>query len=111
MRALLPRLRDRPEDLRAILNDRLAREGLRTRGVPVGIDDGAFARLVEHTFEGEDAELTALVQALVTACDGEVVRARHVDALGIGVSAPRRGGDLRADVVEGRAWPPSSRST
>ena len=79
--ASLPRLRDRPEDLRAILSDRLAREGLRLRGVPVGIDDAAFARLLEHPFEGEDAELSALVQQLVAACDGGVVRARQVAAL------------------------------
>jgi DNA-binding NtrC family response regulator len=77
----LPRLRDRPEDLRAIVSDRLAREGLRARGTPVGIDDGAFVRLLDHPFEGEDAELAVLVQRLVAACDGDVVRARDVDAL------------------------------
>ena len=53
----LPRLRDRPEDLRAILTDRLAREGLRVHGRPVGIDHAAYARLVEYAFPGEDAEL------------------------------------------------------
>jgi hypothetical protein len=77
----LPRLRDRPEDLRAIVSDRLAREGLRARGVPVGIEDAAFARLLDYPFEGEDAELAAMVQRLVTACTGDVIRARDVDAI------------------------------
>ncbi len=62
---VLPRLADRPEDIRALLTDRLAREGLRALGRPVGIEDAAFARLVERTFPGEDAELLYLVQRLV----------------------------------------------
>jgi DNA-binding NtrC family response regulator len=77
----LPRLRDRPEDLRAILTDRLAREGLRVLGRPVGIEHAAYARLVEHAFPGEDAELAAVVQQLVARCAGDVVRAADVDAL------------------------------
>ena len=48
-------LRDRSEDLFSIVADRLAREGLRVRGKPLGIDAAAFARLVEHPFDGEDA--------------------------------------------------------
>ena len=59
----LPRLRDRPEDLRAIVSDRLAREGLRVRGAPVGIEDAAFARLLDYPFEGEDAELAWMARA------------------------------------------------
>ena len=62
---VLPRLADRPEDIRALLTDRLAREGLRVLGRPAGLDDAAFARLVERTFPGEDAELLYLVQRLV----------------------------------------------
>ena len=104
--ASLPRLRERPEDLRAIVTDRLAREGLRVRGKPVGIEDAAFARLIEHPFEGEDAELSSLVQRLVAACDGPVVRAEHVDAL---IARPRIQNE--GDVVERVTWPRSSRST
>jgi len=77
----LPRLRDRAEDLRAILTDRLAREGLRVRGYPIGIDDRAFAGLVEHAFPGEDAEVLAMVQRLVAGCRGAVVREADVAAL------------------------------
>ncbi|HXN33117.1 MAG TPA: hypothetical protein VN894_14700, partial [Polyangiaceae bacterium] len=78
---VLPRLRDRVEDLRAILIDRLAREGLRVLGRPVGIEQAAYARLVEHVFPGEDAELGLIVQRLVVRCQGDVVRAADVDAL------------------------------
>jgi hypothetical protein len=83
----LPGLADRAEDLRAIVADRLAREGLRVRGRPVGIDAAAFARLVEHAFPGEDAELTALVTRLVALAKDDVVHAADLDALGCGRSA------------------------
>lgn len=79
---VLPGLHERPEDLRSIVADRLAREGLRVRGRPVGIDAAAFARLVEHPFEGEDAELATIVSLLVARAEGDVVRAADVDALG-----------------------------
>lgn len=61
----LPRLRDRAEDLRAIVADRVAREGLRVHGAPMGLEAAAFAVLADLPFDGEDAELTALVQKLV----------------------------------------------
>jgi hypothetical protein len=80
----LPRLRDRVEDLRAVLTDRLAREGLRVLGRSVGIEQAAYARLIEYPFPGEDAELAAIVQRLVTRCAGEVVRASDVNALRLG---------------------------
>jgi hypothetical protein len=84
----LPRLGERAEDIRAILTDRLAREGMRVRGAPIGIDDGAFARLVEYPFLGEDAELASIVQRLVARVSGDVVRARDVDELGLSFGAP-----------------------
>ncbi len=61
----IPGIVDRPEDLRALVTDRLAREGLRVRGAPVGIDDPAFGALVDYPFDGEDAELASIVQKLV----------------------------------------------
>ena len=78
---VLPRLRERVEDLRTIVTDRLAREGLRVFGRPVGIDHAAYARLVEHPFHGEEAELAVVIQRLVARCAGDVVRAADVDAL------------------------------
>lgn len=84
----LPRLSERPEDLRAIVSDRLAREGLRLRGTPLGIDSAAFGRLVEYPFLGEDAELASICQRLAAICKGDVVRAEDVEQLGI--PAPAR---------------------
>ncbi len=77
----LPSIAERPEDLRAIFTDRLAREGLRVRGRPVGMDDAAFARLVEWPLSGEDAEVATIVLHLVARCEGDVVRAADVLAL------------------------------
>jgi hypothetical protein len=88
---VLPRLADRPEDLRAILTDRLAREGLRLIGRPVGIEQAAYARLVEYPFPGEDAELAAIVQRLVARCTGDIVRAGDVDALQLGPARQETG--------------------
>jgi DNA-binding NtrC family response regulator len=79
----LPRLRDRVEDLRAIITDRLAREGLRALGYPVGIEQAAYALLIEYAFPGEDAELTVVVQRLVARCRGEVVRVADVNSLSL----------------------------
>jgi len=84
----LPRLRDRPEDLRAILTDRLAREGMRVRGRPVGIDHAAYARLVDYDFPGEDVELIAIAQRLVASLgEGDVVRKGDIDVLSLAPSA------------------------
>jgi hypothetical protein len=76
-------LHARAEDLFSIVADRLAREGLRVRGRPIGIDAAAFARLVEHPFEGEDHELSAIVTRLVLHARGDVVRVADVDAIGL----------------------------
>ncbi len=77
---MLPLLGERPEDLRSIVNDRLAREGLRVRGRPVGIDDGAYALLVDHDFPGDELELAALVERLVASAPDDVVHAADVRA-------------------------------
>jgi hypothetical protein len=77
----LPRLQERADDLRMILLDRLAREGLRVRGEPVGLDSAAFALLVECVWDGEDAELNGVVARLVRSNKGPVVTADDVRAL------------------------------
>jgi hypothetical protein len=79
---VLPRLRDRPEDFRAILTDRLAREGLRVLGRPVGIEPAAYAYLADHEFPGDDVELDAVVQCLVSSCEHDTVRAADLGRLG-----------------------------
>ena len=77
----LPNIAERAEDIRALVTDRLAREGLRVRGAPVGIDDAAFAVLVDHPFEGEDAELATIVQKLVARATSDVVHEADVRAV------------------------------
>jgi transcriptional regulator with AAA-type ATPase domain len=80
---VLPALCDRPEDLRALLCDRLAREGLRRRGAPLGIEDAAFALLAEHPFPGDHAELVLIARRLAASASGDVVRAEDVLDLGL----------------------------
>ena len=93
----LPRIAERPEDIRALVTDRLAREGMRVRSAPVGIDDAAFSVLVDHPFEGEDAELASIVQRLVARLppDRDVIREADVRAL-LGVPADEGGVPKRA---------------
>jgi hypothetical protein len=77
----LPRLRDRSEDLRNVLTDHLAREGLRALGRPIGIEREALVRLVDYPYPGEEAELAGIVRRLVARCEGDIVRAADVDAV------------------------------
>jgi DNA-binding NtrC family response regulator len=87
---VLPGLRDRAEDLRSIVADRLAREGLRVHGRPTGIDMAAFSLLVEYDFEAEDAELASIVTKLVARAKDDVVRAADVRALGLAIPEAER---------------------
>jgi transcriptional regulator of acetoin/glycerol metabolism len=93
---VLPGLRDRAEDLRSIVADRLAREGLRVHGRPTGIDMAAFSLLMEYDFEAEDAELAAIVTKLVARAQNDVVRAADVRALGL--AAPESGASTQDKV-------------
>jgi hypothetical protein len=64
----LPPLSARSEDLRALVLDQLARVGARFRGAPLGIDDRALARLMEHRWPGNDIELAdVLLRAALNA--------------------------------------------
>lgn len=84
----LPTLRERAEDLRALVTDLLAREGVRARGDAVGIEDRAFAELVDYPFPGGDAELAAMVRRLVAMGPrGGVVRAEDVARLKLDFAA------------------------
>jgi transcriptional regulator of acetoin/glycerol metabolism len=95
---VVPAIRDRAEDIRSLVTDRLAREGLRLRRRPLGIEDAAFARLVDHPFEGGDAELASIVLRLVMGCEGDVVRAVDVDRLALAPVRPAPPGPTPANV-------------
>ncbi|WP_156865154.1 hypothetical protein [Pajaroellobacter abortibovis] len=77
----LPRLFDRPEDVRALLFDGLAREGLRQKGFSIGIEPAALAVLLEYPFPGEDAELMDMIVQLVAVSLGDVVRVSDLSIL------------------------------
>ena len=79
-----PPLRERGEDLQSLVVAGLAREGMRARGAPLGIDDAAFARLAEYAYPGDEAELRSLMQRLALLACGDVVRVGDVRDLGLG---------------------------
>lgn len=78
----LPPLSARSEDLRALVLDRLARLGMRSRGRPMGIDPRALAKLVAHVWPGNDLELLDVLTRAVKVASGEVVTAEDLDRIG-----------------------------
>ena len=96
----LPMLAERAEDLRALVTDLLAREGVRSRGHAVGIEDRAFAELVDYPFPGGDAELAAIVRRLVAMVgrDG-VVRVEDMAALKLDFEAGKPEKDAKAPKI------------
>jgi hypothetical protein len=79
-----PPLHERGEDLRSLVLAGLAREGMRLRGEPLGIEDGAYERLADHPFAGESSELDGIVQRLAILAKGDRVRLEDVMAVGLG---------------------------
>ncbi|HMJ11820.1 MAG TPA: hypothetical protein VK524_10430, partial [Polyangiaceae bacterium] len=89
----LPTLQERPEDIRALVLDGLARAGLRERGEPLGVDAHALHVLLDHTWPGNELELDALLTraAHLTAA----TRVSISDLLGAGFSAVDEDSPLR----------------
>jgi DNA-binding NtrC family response regulator len=78
----LPALADRAEDLRALILDSLAREGLRKSGEPLGVDFSALRLLSEHTWPGNDLELESLLRRAAAVASGTVVTAADLAVIG-----------------------------
>lgn len=78
----LPALVDRPEDLRALVLDRLALIGVRLRGRAMGIDARGMAELVEHTWPGNEQELADVLTRAALVAEGEVVKAADLERIG-----------------------------
>lgn len=76
---VLPRLSERLDDFRSLLIDGLAREGMRTLGRPFGIEPAAYARLANHEFVGDVAELSVVIKRLAAICRGDTVRVADVE--------------------------------
>lgn len=78
----LPPLASRPEDLRALALDQLARLGERLRSTPLGIDDAALAMLLEHRWPGNDVEFQDVMLRAALSCKGPRVTADDLAAAG-----------------------------
>ncbi len=88
----LPFLADRSEDLRALVLDRLAGIGMRTRGEPLGIEASALSLLLEHAFPGNDTELDDVLVRVARVATGPAVTRENLAAIGfhkIEATAPR----------------------
>jgi hypothetical protein len=78
----LPTLQDRPEDIRPLILDGLARAGLRERGEPLGIEPHALHLLLDHTWPGNELELQTLVARAATLASGPRVSLADLLATG-----------------------------
>lgn len=78
----LPTLAARGEDLRALALDHLARVGVKLRGRPIGLDPYALARLGEHVWPGNDAELASVLVRAALVAEGDTIGRRDLDAAG-----------------------------
>jgi hypothetical protein len=79
---VLPRLVARPEDLRALVLDRLAGVGMRGRGEPLGIDAAALALFLEHRWPGNDVELEDVLVRAAEVAAGPVVTTANLLTIG-----------------------------
>lgn len=77
----LPSLRERGEDLQALILTELSQIGLSLRGGPLGIEKAALFRLIERDYPGNDAELRGILAAAAAQTDGERVLLSTVDSL------------------------------
>ncbi len=78
----LPGLVSRPEDLRALVLDRLAGVGMRGRGEPLGIDSAALALFLEHRWPGNDVELEDVLVRAAEVAAGPVVTTANLATIG-----------------------------
>lgn len=78
----LPSLASRGEDVRPLALERLGRLGMRLRGRPLGLDAPALARLLDHDWPGNDAELDGVLVRAALASRGDVVGLAELDTAG-----------------------------
>lgn len=74
----LPPLREREEDVPALLDFFLARYRASARRGPVHISPAARERLMRHTWPGNVRELKNLVERLVVTVDDDTIREHHL---------------------------------
>ncbi|HEY6559220.1 MAG TPA: hypothetical protein VI072_18175 [Polyangiaceae bacterium] len=83
---VLPTLQERPEDIRPLILDALARAGLRERGEPLGIEPHALHVLLDHTWPGNELELQAVLARGASLASGPRVSLADLLAAGFGVA-------------------------
>jgi DNA-binding NtrC family response regulator len=78
----LPTLMERPEDLRALVLDRLCLSGVRFERQALGIEPQALSILLDYHWPGNDAELKAVVERAARVAVGPRVTADDLAAAG-----------------------------
>lgn len=86
----LPSLAERPEDLRALILDVLARTSLRLGREPLGVDAAALRLLVEHLWPGNELELEGVLLRAARVARGPAVTPDDLAAAGFEQRTPPR---------------------
>lgn len=79
---VLPTLMNRAEDLRSLVLEVLTRTARRFEGQPLGVDPAAFRSLLDHTWPGNDLELTDVVTRAAACSTGPLVTLADLNAIG-----------------------------
>lgn len=98
---VLPPLSARSEDLRALALDQLARVGARLHGEPFGIDDRALARLMDHSWPGNDVELADVLLRAALVAQGPRVTLDDLQRSGFVVASADGEAEDRGDEDDG----------
>lgn len=94
----VPPLRERPEDIRPLMNHFIARYALQYRREPVRISEAAAQRLEAYAWPGNVRELENCARYLLCAYAGEVVGVEQLPLLALGEESV-----LRSEQVT--SWP------
>ncbi len=82
VRLVLPPLRERPEDIEALVDVFVERAALRAGREVLGVDTAARAALLSARWPGNVRELHNTIERAVALCDGEVLRLVDLDPFG-----------------------------
>ena len=79
---MLPALRDRPEDLRALALDTLARKSVELGRDLLGIEPSALRMLIEHPWPHNELELESVLGRAAALAQGPAVTASDLERSG-----------------------------